>query len=90
MELPSILDGPAVPKPKPPAAPPPPITAGIVLEAIAWIVTIACTGLGILILVTGMASAQSAPQEAVVCALAMCFAVLPYVVARVVTHLRRL
>jgi hypothetical protein len=49
-----------------------------------WIGVCVSVGFGALILVGGMTSAKGAPQEAVVCALALCFAVLPYVFTRAV------
>jgi hypothetical protein len=54
--------------------------------ALAWGGAIIGAGIGIFILVTGLATAQSAPQEAVVAALACACAIIPYCIARAFTE----
>ena len=56
---------------------------------LSWLGAIAGAGLGLAVLVSGMTSAQSAPQEAVVCALACALGILPYCLARAVTEIVR-
>lgn len=63
---------------------------GAGFEALGWVLTILGCALGVLILITGMASAKGAPQKAVVCALSVACCVLPYCFARAVHHLRHL
>lgn len=60
------------------------------LAVLAWVGTIIGSAIGGFILLTGMTTAQSAPQEAVVCALAIAFAVIPYCVARALTEICRM
>lgn len=52
-----------------------------------WIVSILGAVLGTFILFGGMSSARSAPQQTVVCALALAVTVLPYCLARAVTEI---
>lgn len=59
------------------------------LRIASWIGVIAGVGLGGLILLGGMTSAQSAPQEAVVVSLSIACAVLPYCFARAVSEITR-
>ena len=49
-----------------------------------WIAVCLAAGVATLILISGMAAASGAPQEAVVCALAVAVAVIPYVFTRAV------
>jgi hypothetical protein len=92
----SIFDtaAPAPPKSPPARAVRPNTSAntsgGAVFEGIAWSMVIFGAFVGTFILFTGMATATGAPQEAVVCALAVAVVVLPYCAARAVAHLRRL
>lgn len=51
---------------------------GAIIEGVSWAITIVGVAIGLLILFGGMATAQSAPQESVVVALAVACAVLPY------------
>jgi hypothetical protein len=55
-----------------------------IILTLLWIGVCISVALGALILGGGMMSATGAPQEAVVCCLALCFAVLPYVFTRAV------
>jgi uncharacterized membrane protein YvbJ len=67
-----------------------PVTSsGVVrgLKIVVWIIPILGAGAGGLVLVAGMTTAGSAPQEAVVCALACAIAIIPYVFARAVSEI---
>lgn len=54
-----------------------------------WVVTVICSLLGALTAIFGIASANGAPQEAAVAAIAIAFAVIPYCLARAVSELGR-
>jgi hypothetical protein len=58
-----------------------------VIIIISWIISLLGAGLGGIVLVGGLYSAQGAPQEAVVCALACACGILPYCFARAVTEI---
>lgn len=58
-----------------------------VIAILLWLGTIGGVFLGTFILVTGLVSATGAPQEAVVCCLALACAILPYCFARAVTEI---
>lgn len=60
-----------------------------ILVVMVWLVSIGGAGLGVFILVTGFIDAKSAPQEAVIAALACACAILPYCFARAVTEMLR-
>lgn len=60
------------------------------LLIIVWTISFLGTIAGGIILFMGMSSAQSAPQEAVIVALAIACAVLPYCFARAISELSRL
>lgn len=55
-----------------------------VILVLLWIGVLFAAGLAALILLSGMSTASGAPQEAVVCALAVAVAVIPYVFTRAV------
>ena len=61
--------------------------AGRTVIALLWIIPIAGVLIGGFILVTGFATANAAPQEAVVAALACACAILPYCFTRAVTEI---
>lgn len=63
---------------------------GEALESIAWIITMFGALAGVVVLIGGMLTVQSAPQEAVVVALAVACPVIPYCFARAIHHLRHL
>lgn len=58
-----------------------------VILSILWTISLLGAIAGGFVLVTGMQAASSAPQEAVVCALACALAILPYCFARAVTEI---
>jgi hypothetical protein len=58
-----------------------------VVRTIVWIIPMIGVGLAAVILVSGMASATGAPQEAVVAALACAVAILPYCFTRSVSEI---
>lgn len=49
-----------------------------------WICVIGAAAFAALVLVAGLGTATGAPQEAVICALAVAIAVIPYVFTRAV------
>lgn len=59
------------------------------LVAACWVLTVVGSLLGIVIVGVGMLIAQSAPQEAVVVALGIACAVVPYCLARAVSELSK-
>ena len=59
------------------------------IRLLSWVFVIGGVATGFVILIFGMAAAQSAPQEAVVVSLAIACAVLPYCFARAVTEITR-
>lgn len=60
------------------------------LAILAWLGTVIGAGFGFVILIGGFSTAQSAPQEAVVAALACAVAILPYCIARSFTEIANL
>lgn len=56
-----------------------------ILVTLSWVGVLGGCGLGAFVLVTGMATATGAPQEAVVICLAMALAIIPYCGARALT-----
>lgn len=62
-------------------------TSGRTIIALLWIIPIIGVVIGGFILLTGFATANSAPQEAVVAALACACAVLPYCFTRAITEI---
>lgn len=54
-----------------------------------WIGACCSAAIGGLIILSGMAAAQSAPQEASVCAFGLSWAIIPYCIARGVTEMVR-
>ncbi|MFZ1699970.1 MAG: hypothetical protein WAU71_04050 [Pyrinomonadaceae bacterium] len=58
-----------------------------IISSICWLATIGGVCVGCVILAGGMATAKSAPQEAVVVTLACASAILPYCLARAVTEI---
>jgi len=60
---------------------------GVVITALAWAGTIAAGGAAILVLWAGFKTAKTAPQEAVVCALACAIVIIPYCMSRALREL---
>ena len=58
-----------------------------IFPKICWAMTLLGCLMGVAIIILGFASAQGAPQEAVVAALGIACAVIPYCFARAVTEL---
>ena len=52
-----------------------------------WILTIVGVGLGAVTFIDGFLLADSAPQQAAQSAMALTFAILPYILARAVDHI---
>ena len=54
-----------------------------------WVVTIICAAIGGFFFVSVIKSANGAPQEAAGAAMALCMAVIPYVISRAVSELNK-
>lgn len=54
-----------------------------------WIITIIFSILGALVFVGTVASSNGAPQEAAGAAMALCLAVIPYVISRAVSEIKK-
>lgn len=80
---------PQAPAPPQQTAEPPPkrYTFSDIIIGFCWIVVLLAACLAAILLVFGMASAGSAPQQAVVASLAVAIIVIPYCFARAVTEL---
>lgn len=54
-----------------------------------WILTIIFSIIGAVLFAGAMSSANGAPQQAAGAAMALCFAVIPYVISRAVSELKK-
>lgn len=61
--------------------------AGLTL---AWILSIACSGLAFVLYLFGLADATSAPQQAAAAAMAVGLAVIPYCITRAISEIAKL
>lgn len=59
------------------------------MQKVLWILTIVFSVFGGLIFVGTMKSANGAPQEAAGAAVSLCLAVIPYVISRAVSELKK-
>ncbi|HPJ36692.1 MAG TPA: hypothetical protein PK358_17785 [Spirochaetota bacterium] len=59
------------------------------MQKVLWILTIVFSILGALLFVGTIASSNGAPQEAAGSAMALCLAVIPYVLSRAVSEIKK-
>ncbi|HQP50264.1 MAG TPA: hypothetical protein PKX12_16180 [Spirochaetota bacterium] len=59
------------------------------MQKVLWILTIVFSVIGALLFVGVLSSANGAPQEAAGAAMALCFSVIPYVISRAVSELKK-
>ena len=55
---------------------------------LAWVLTVLCSVLSAFVLIVGLDSAESAPQEAAVAAVACALVIIPYCFARAISELK--
>lgn len=59
------------------------------MQKVLWIITIICSILGTLFFVLTVATSNGAPQQAAGASIALCLAVIPYVLSRAVSELKK-